>query len=45
MVVDVGSFVAVSIGKDYMQKVVEYTKVVKDDPNYGYLEDYGHLPS
>ena len=31
------------INKEYMQKVVEYTKVVKDDPNYGYLEDYGDI--
>lgn len=34
------------INKEYMQKVVEYTKVVKDDPNYGYHGRlWRHLPS
>ena len=31
------------INQEYMQKVVEYTNVVKNDPNYGYLEDYGDI--
>ena len=31
------------INQDYMKKVLEYTKVVADDPNYGYLEDYGDI--
>lgn len=30
------------INKDYMQKVVEYTDVVKNS-NYGYLDDYGDI--
>ena len=31
------------INQEYMQKVVEFTNVVKNDPNYGYLEDYGDI--
>ena len=31
------------VNQDYMKKVLEYTKVVADDPNYGYLEDYGDI--
>lgn len=31
------------INKDYLQKVVEYTNVVKGDAKYGYLEDYGDM--
>ena len=30
------------INKDYMQKVVDYTDVVKNS-NYGYLDDYGDI--
>ena len=31
------------INQDYMNKVVEYTDVVKNSPDYGYLEDYGDI--
>ena len=31
------------INQEYMNKVVEYTSVVKNDPNYGYLEDFGDI--
>ena len=31
------------INKAYMQKVLDYTDVVKNDPNYGFLEDYGDI--
>lgn len=31
------------VNHDYMKKVLEYTAVVQNDPNYGYLEDYGDI--
>ena len=31
------------VNKEYMQKVIEYTNVVKNSPYFGYLEDYGDI--
>lgn len=31
------------INNAYMQKVLDYTHVVENAPNYGYLEDYGDI--
>ena len=31
------------INQDYMQKVLEYTAVVQQSSDYGYLEDYGDI--